>query len=254
MEIPCLINNQEQTSNFCWAHIISDKSEQWLNMNTWSNDFSQIWYDHPGFINAYPPPALGRFFLLNMGPVGSMGFRKKKKSFWAKRPIFRGYLYISFREGISFTSFGMFFVPPDSNREISGCFLCFFPTWIHLAANLPVCMYFCELTNGFSQIDVDITSTNQVCITRTTLFSWNLFQGEILSNKHQITNKKQIHAATLPNGCRFGASIFIMTKAMHLATKQTKLQLVGESDVQNGFPASKRQVQEFLLGELTPEF
>ena len=46
------------------------------------------------------------------------------------------------------------------------------------------------------------------------------------------TNKKQIHAATLPNGCCFGASIFIMTKAMHLATKQTKFQLVGESDAE----------------------
>lgn len=211
-----------------------------------------IW--SPRFHQCISPTSPWPFLPPKYGSRWIHGFSKKKKSFWAKRPIFRGYLYISFREGISFTSFGMFFVPPDSNREISGCFLCFFPTWIHLAANLPVCMYFCELTNGFSQIDVDITSTNQVCITRTTLFSWNLFQGEILSNKHQITNKKQIHAATLPNGCRFGASIFIMTKAMHLATKQTKLQLVGESDVQNGFPASKRQVQEFLLGELTPEF
>ena len=75
------MSHQQPGTNlqFFWAHIISDKSEQWLNMNTWSNDFSQIWYDHPGFINAYPPPALGRFFLLNMGPVGSMGFRKKQQ-------------------------------------------------------------------------------------------------------------------------------------------------------------------------------
>lgn len=79
MEIPCLINNQEQTSNFFELTLFLINLSNDL---TWTHD-SMIFhrYDHPGFINAYPPPALGRFFLLNMGPVGSMGFRKKKNHF-----------------------------------------------------------------------------------------------------------------------------------------------------------------------------
>lgn len=113
-------------------------------------------------------------------------------------------------------------ISPTSPLQALGClfstqfwgrFRVFFvlqsPTWIHLDFS----------ANGFSQIDVDITSTNQVCITRTPLLVKS-FPREILNNKHQIPTKT--NAATKTGLFWWSHLYHYMTKAMHLVTEQTK--------------------------------
>ena len=73
---------------FCWAHIISDKSEQWLNMNTWLNDFSPIW--SPRFHQCISPTSPWPFLPPKYGSRWIHGFSVKKQNHFGRNGLSLG--------------------------------------------------------------------------------------------------------------------------------------------------------------------
>lgn len=141
-----------------------------------------------------------------------------------------------------FTSFGMSFFHPILG-EISSVFCASKP---HLDSSWLFCQWVFSNRRGYH-------------FHKSGLHHQNTSFSEIFSKR----NSKQQASNTNKNKCgnQNGAVLVKSSLSLHdqshasgHRTNKVSLQLFGESTANPNCPSSKRQVQEFLLGELTPEF